>query len=277
MRKIAFWRTIGDAFGFAFHLGRFFRIGWIWIIAAFLADVAVIGAATGGMLETKGSVFLVQFFLASLIFSPFAVAWHRAILLGEGQGGWAMPRFGGRELAYFGLAVSLMLLAYAPFAPAFILARANNVAGDNPWLVQVGILGLLGVAAFVVVGFMVSRFVLCLPAIALGRRLAFAESWRRMKGNTWRFVFGTIVVTFPIAVVDGFIRGFIGAFVRALTGSVSVTTQVFLMGIEVLFAAFNVAVGVGFLSFTYRRLADDGGDGPVAMPPMSPDLPSQAT
>jgi hypothetical protein len=51
--------------------------------------------------------------------------------------------------------------------------------------------------------FLLSRFSLVLPAVAVGQKMTLGQSFNLTRGNTWRLTVGAGLVYFPVVVLSG--------------------------------------------------------------------------
>jgi hypothetical protein len=264
MKKIAFWDTVADAYGFLLaNLGGFFKLCGAWIVA--IAAVTTAAAVLLAPVANEAAIAVAT--IAALALSlagvtAFAVAWHRTILKAEAPA--IVPRFKRREWRFLGYSVlvSLILFAAAMGAglAAGIVAGAVAAAAGKAGAV-------VGAAAFVLVivaGAYGARLALALPAVAVdepGNPLG--PAWERGKGNGTRLLFGTLVCLVPIVIVQAVLQWLLGtpAWQREIEAHASALPASATGGIVlgVLYVALSfaqVAVTVGFLSFSYRQIMD---------------------
>jgi len=207
-------------------------------------------------LETAGIVFLI---------SAFTVAWHRVVLLGRDE---ALPRMGinltVREIKYFactlllGVAPIMLAIAFAFFISFIItiitfffgieFSMRNEFAGVNLLVVMLAILFL----PFIVL-FIFARFVLVLPAVAIGEPYSFAQTWRQTVELTQ--VLGGLIVAcslpfFALGVFfNSLLQIFAGSAVYWLIATLSLANMFFLIAV--------VAVG---LSLSYQWIKENPPD-----------------
>jgi hypothetical protein len=145
--------------------------------------------------------------LAGLMAIPaVAVGWHRGLLSGERP---TQPiRIDGKVWSYLGY--SVLLTIFAVLLNGLVIGLASVVVGislgvgDEPMSVQ----RLIALAPFLPLAFLptllvLNRFLLVLPAHAIGRDMGFGDALRLTKGNTLRLTFAAGIVSAPIAIVQG--------------------------------------------------------------------------
>src|SRR5262249_42884824 len=180
----------------------------------------------------------------------FAVAWHRATLIGEAPQGWMKARFGGRELRYAGMILLFMLLVFGLLllgALLYLAVAGAGRAGDLPWGMPA--LGLISL-------FFASRFILVFPAIALGdRRLGLRQSWRLTRGHGAALFARLCRACLPLALLKYALLGAVYLLTRG-QGPVGQLLQLLLIAPLFLVLDFaGTAACVGFMSQAYRALA----------------------
>ena len=177
------------------------RLSWFAVLAlALLARLLASGAApegTGATTVTAGGFAGLALLAgcAVLVHAMVAVAWHRAVLLGEGPGSRRVYlRCGRREMLYGATAV---LFAMFFFAGVTLLPVAVAAPlGGGPLLVPVYLVGLA--VALVAI----ARSVLVLPAIALDRGLDLAASWQATRGQSLRATATLVLACLPLVATE---------------------------------------------------------------------------
>jgi hypothetical protein len=260
MRKIAFWRTVGDAYRFLLgNLARFLVLAGGWLIAIIftVAAAALLSFVSPVLAVVVVIVGAILFYFGGVL--AFAVAWHRAILRGD------PPRmalhFGPRERRFLGYSALIGLIFFAiAFAGGIVLgglAVALKAAFGKPGILVAALSPIVAIVAW---GFC-ARLSLALPAAAVdepGGQLKTA--WRRGQGNALRLFFGPIVCAIPIVILQIVLQLVLGppfwraGMARTLMAH-SMTALPLTMSLLYIILIFaQVAVTVGFLSFSYRQL-----------------------
>ncbi len=117
-------------------------------------------------------------------------------------------------------------------------------------------------AAYVCTSLLLLRFLLLLPARAVGNNnLTFAETWQRTKGNTWRLLWGLLLSWLPplllaeaILLSTGILRLPPIPAQGQLDGLHAFLEQMPLIGAgSMVFVMFVSTIMIGFLSFAYRH------------------------
>ena len=223
------------------HLDLFWRIGWFWF-----ALTLILGMIAGRFFTTG-----FQRYAAELLDLPFviafAVAWHRATLLGEIPAGWIGGRLGRREVRYASWVLLLMLAAFIVIVLG--VAASYAATGDVASATQIAVV----LALLVVVIFVATRFVLLLPAVAVGDRDAGLRwSWRLTKGHSLGLFLAFCSVSLPLLVLK---YGLIVAL-QFLVGvgrlGVDLSKGLALLPVYQILDFANMAVSIAFMSFAYE-------------------------
>jgi hypothetical protein len=170
--------------------------------------------------------------------TPFYLAIHRYIILGEVKSMYSIE-FGEPRFQRFFL-YSLVLYALA-LAPSLVLV----MSGTN----GVGITIALGLTLVMV--FVATRVIVLFPAIAVDSLGAsFGNAFGDTQGNFWR-IFGIVLVTIaPILIVS--------VIVIVSVGEQSAVAKIF----SAIASMLNMAITIALASRLYQRLADQvGGPG----------------
>jgi hypothetical protein len=238
MQKIAVWPLVGQSYRFLLeHLGLFLRIGWFWF-----ALTLVLGSILGRLVSGGPARYAAQLCDIPLVIA-FAVAWHRATLIGEVPRGWVGGHLGARELRYAGWLVLLML---ASFSVMVLGAAATYLAGATEGMTQIAILLLLIVGLL----FVASRFILLFPAVALGDGNAgLVWSWRLTRGHAFALFFGIAAVSLPLLLVKSGILLAAEIFLPAMAGDVAEVA--WLLPLERMLDFANMAISIAFMSYAY--------------------------
>ncbi len=253
MRKIAFWRTFGAALRFTFaDRARLFHVLEPRVIAAGL--VLVLGDLLGTLRVDLLLVLAATWFAVLIAFASFAVAWHRAILLGPGEAARDGLRIGRRDWRFLGYSIAIPLLVGVPLGMAaslatfaiVIVAKLGGLSALSPALVGLAmrLAAALGGAAIM------ARLALVLPAIAVDEPGAsLSRAWKLGRGNAWRLAAGWLLCLAAFAPVV-FLYLLLATGVAAESLSLQLVLGLGLMALEFL----EFAVAVAFLSLAYRQL-----------------------
>ena len=279
--KLPVWRTAMESYRFVFgNLGRFLALGWLLLViaaAAQIVGVLVLGEPAGWGAETLrlSPPYILANVLIGVIYYAmyivFAVRWHRFYLLDERVSVFSeiLAARNWRFLGYF------LLLALAPFLPALIVVIIGWGASlSGAGLPQEGTVAALsrtfftvaGLASFVL-GFVFLRFWLVLPAAAVDRPIGLGESWRRLGGNTWRYIGAIFLVAIPAIVVGLILMAlFVPFLIASMHGGGPGSSMTFLVVwnlVNTIFGFFITAVWITVLSTFYRHIvgidAPEGG------------------
>jgi hypothetical protein len=133
-------------------------------------------------------------------FAAIAVAWHRAILLGE-----RLPKRFAPLTApvarYLGLSVIIVVLAAAPSMMLALVIAGTVLGTEAPS--EPGVLPML-LLIMAAIGSLLAamRLQIVFPAAAVGeRRVGFAVAWASTRGNAWRLLLGVLMVSLPATLI----------------------------------------------------------------------------
>lgn len=192
---------------------------------------------------------------------PVITAWHRMILLGaDNPDAHIVYRAGAAEWTYlkaaallYGLGYVVGLVVNAIYGPL--------LGGGVLWLVREGYdpFGLLaahgaalvrGLSVACIVGFLVARFFLVLPAAAIGVRCSFAESALATRRNGVRLLFAYVLASVPpLALSLLFESPF-----DVLTSDAGTDVRILLLVLGILPRILLYTIAVGILSFAFEQL-----------------------
>ena len=280
--KIALWRTVIAAYRFTFEdPGRFFRVSVIWLCLTLIEtelpwlDIAILAprlkAVPATVIVALGILNMALIAATAAGYIAFPVAWHRAILLDEAASGWRTLRFGRRELRFLGNSFLIGLIVTVPAIP-LIWALMPVLAADDhttfPWMGVLRVLSavdlsspswreiLVGMSAIGVLAALIAtpRLSLALPAVAVEEPgEALDQAWRRGKKNTLRLAFGVLLCAAPFQAIGMALN--VALAMELHVGEASGLTIVYAVAVvSRVVDFFAIAVGVGFLSYSYRQL-----------------------
>jgi hypothetical protein len=240
--RVAIWPLVVDSYRGVLGQGRVVAaVGSFWLTAAWLLSLAMsllVASDEGRLLGEALSIPLVI---------GFAVAWHRATLIGEAPKGWLKARFGARELRYTATIVLFMLLVFGVLllgALLYLQVAGQGRAADLPWgIAAAGLAGL----------FFATRFILVFPSIAIGDgRVGLRRSWQLTRGHGAALFAGLCGACLPLALLKYAVLGAVYA-VTVGQGLAGQLLQAALL--PPLFLALDfagTAACVGFMSYAYR-------------------------
>lgn len=172
--------------------------------------------------------------LPNLVTLPFlasiAVYWHNLVLRNERVSGWLNLRLDATVWNYAALAFALNLLIYIPM----LLHGRDTPAGR-----VVGI-----VAGFGVMGLILTRLALTLPATAIGQWLDVSKSWSVTRGNGFRLGCAMLLTYLPPWIL-------LGASLSFLKRSMHLSA-VALLPFDLVAAALVVVVSLTMLSLAFE-------------------------
>ena len=280
-RKVPVWRTALESYGFVFaNLGRFLALGWLLLVIA--AAPQIIGALAMGEssvweTETLGDspahdlATVLKSLVSFAIDLVFAVRWHRFFLLNERKSVFS-DILAARNWRFMNYILLLVLVPLLPMLIVLIIGLAAALSGARlpPDGMEAGLPATIFLFAFYAtypLFFVFLRFSLVLPAAAVDRPIDLGESWRRLGGNTWRYIGAIILVVIPAIIVGLILMALFVPFrIASLPGGgqgPSVTFIVVWNLAIIIFTFFATAVGITVLSKFYRHIvgmdAPEGG------------------
>ncbi len=219
------------------------RMGLVWLPVLLLTGIAEIYAGPPDpRAETITPAALVQ--LLSGIVSIFAVCsmavgWHRFILRDElGHG----LRLDGNVMRYAGNTILIMLVMVVPsllFLVSALLAPSAAV---------------VGLPAVLLIGGLVTRLSVKLPAVALGNRtFSFKDAWLATEGNFWPCM-GVFLLNSAVMLGGFLLLLMVGggvSQVNATLGEFVMTAGSILL--QLFFAFFNASVLTSLYGFFVER------------------------
>jgi hypothetical protein len=241
-KKIEIWPLIARSYRYLLqHLRLFWRIGWFWFGLTLL-----VGLAGGRFLTTELQQHAAELLDLPLVIA-FAVAWHRATLLREIPTGWIGGHLGRREARYAGWVLFLILASFIVIA----LGILGSYALTKDVTSGVGIAVALGLLIMVIL--VATRFILLLPAVALGDHNAgLMWSWKLTRGHSLALFCGFCAVSLPLVVLKYAIV-FAVRYSEA-TGKVAaeLSQGLALLPIYQILDFANMAISIAFMSFAYE-------------------------
>ncbi|HEV8027990.1 MAG TPA: hypothetical protein VGP50_11200 [Stellaceae bacterium] len=200
--------------------------------------------------------------IVMLCLSAFAVRWHHLVLAADRPlplrrflAVWA--RFLGYSLPFY-----LVMLAVAAGAPVALHALSaaitdHPIAGLSELFTENTADALVAVIALAI-SLVVARCSLVFPAVVIGQPLGLAGAWRHMRGNTWRFLAATLLVTTPILLLVWLLLDLIleGAHLPLPDPLAPPPTELFLLNgvLTIVLLFIFTALGATVLADFYRRL-----------------------
>lgn len=185
---------------------------------------------------------LISWIARLALYTVFAVAWHRRVLVGpEATSIGAAMRWGPRQWRFFR---RLFVLFANLFVCIFFLSLLLM-----PVLPAFFVLGVLLIAT----GYIYGRAALALPAAATDTPMTFRESVRLTRGTGGQMFVATVVLPLAIILFGGLIVLLVaGSFAGLVTASITAQFIVSLAAQTINYIGF--AVGITALSLAYRHL-----------------------
>ena len=265
--KVPVWRTAIESYRFVFgNLDRFFALGWLLLVITFAVNMASGILVDVGAREAASVADWVNYVALTAIswamHALFAVRWHRFFLLGERESVFS-DVLGARNWRFLGYTV---LLSFAPIFPMMfvgLIGFGDSTLEAGPQAIEainwtlIILFGLYMLAMPIIV-FVLFRFYLVLPAIAVDRPLTLGEAWRNMRGNTWRFIGASFLIGIPLIIAIS-IQAMFAAFsqLASATGGAPEPTMGVLVATNAVMAIIGfllIAAGITVLSKFYRHI-----------------------
>lgn len=244
---IAVRPLVRDSYRFVFgHLPLLLRLGWVWLLLAWL-----LGAELEWLMNVERGRSLAELVALPLLVA-FAVAWHRASLIGDTARRGEVPRLGRRELRYLGtllglLAAFLLFLILAGALYVLVSGAPAEIAAAGPalrWLIG----GLLLAGLFLGV-----RLILVFPAIAVGdREITLRRSWQLTRGNGWRLFIAFLASCLPLMLLKYAVVLSAGYALSGMASGHKLSELAVLMPLFLVLDFLNTAAAVGFMSRAYE-------------------------
>ncbi len=274
-RRLPVWAIVMRSYGYVWDHRILLAIPIALVFGVQLASAIYVQdmmASVGPEQMSKGLVFLIS--AAVLVFSmSVIVGIHRTVLLDETRRGIGFLRLDGNLLRYIGTWLMLMLvgilLAVIFMLVAFIGGLASGLSQQRP--PHPGII-VLSVSVFaLVIGILFLRFMLALPAAAVGSKDGLGVSWSATSGNWLRLVATGFLTFLPFVILNALLL--IPVMHTAVSavhdGLVTPVKQpIAILIASSLIKALDLAVLTVMLSLTYDVLVRGGGP-TTGEPPMT--------
>lgn len=243
---------------FLINLDVFLALMWRPFAATALAAYGAVWAAPHVGVDLANLAYTL---VAMIVVVPVITAWHRMVLLGSSNPEARVTyRIGAAEWAYlrgaallYGLGYVIGLLVeqlYGPLlgGPLLWLAREGLDAGGL--IARHGQDAIHWLAIALIVGFLVARFFLVLPAAAIGLPFSFSQSASVTHGQGIRLVLAYLLASLP---------AFGLAFIfdspqTVLSGDASTDVQFLDLVLAILPRILLYTIAVGILSLAFEQL-----------------------
>jgi len=248
-RPLPFWRAVGASYMTVVrNLGQLARISWLWLVILLPVSAAVqwlIWPWTNEVAQREGGTTAELIgYLPDIIELPvlasIAVAWHRLVLHQERMHSAFYLRLDRLVLRYTLIVLAFFVLVLVPEVYAIFLLKdaVDNLLAVAAASINIAIVVLASI-------FVLPRFSLVLPGIAVGENLSLAGAWRLTRRNTWRLAMATLACSLPLVAPFAFLMWY---FPRTTRTSMALT-----MTLNTLVYVLIVTVGVTLLSLAYRH------------------------
>jgi hypothetical protein len=207
--------------------------------------------------------------LSWIPYTIFAVAWHRALLLGRKDGRPPLlPAWKSRHWVFLGYTLLVTLIfAIAAAVPAIVAAVGVNApsrgAGAGLSEGQSSLFAILLVLVAVIATLLIMaafmRLALVFPARAVDERFGLRNAWRLGRGQGWRLLVIYILIALiaavlmPLAMIPLGLALYVPA---ALIWGFSAEATLFVGALLNVFIGYPImALGVGVLSIAFRTVS----------------------
>lgn len=184
---------------------------------------------------------VVNWLTSFALYTLFAVAWHRRILVGPEATVGAALRWDRRQWRFFRrLVVLIIILMVLMFLLAFLLLAVSPIAP---------VLSALPI----VMGLIYARVALILPATATDTPMTVAESAKLTHGNSWRMFLAIVLLPLVVVLIGGLVVLILAAPLTDIIGS-SMTAWFLVSLVAQTVNYIGFAAGITALSLAYRQL-----------------------
>ena len=212
----------------------------IYMLSTDLAEMMLARDNDIGQVLSGGG--LLTILLGALVmfvgFVVMAIIWHRYVLLSEVEREGGLTPSAKTVGRYVWVSILLFLIIFLLSIPIMMvvgLVAAALASAPGP------LVGLLGLLVGVVIGWIVMRLSLPLPAVAIGKRLSFGDSWRATQPVAvivlWLSlgvsIFNQVIGSVVAAVISEplFLAGSLQLIVTILTALISASVLTTLYGL----------------------------------------------
>jgi hypothetical protein len=267
--KVPIDRVAAAAYRIVFgRLGRLLELAWLPMLVL-LAVELVPGLVSAYFwpddteaAASLAGVNIAEAVIAMLCLSAFAVRWHHLVLAADRPlpprrflAVWA--RFLGYSLPFYLAILGAAAGVSAALDTLSAAAADHQVAGLAELITQNTADALVATIALAV-SLVLARCSLVFPAVVIGQSLGLMGAWRRMRGNTWRFIAATLLVTAPIMLLAAVLLDLIlmGAHLPLPDALAHPPLGLFLLNgvLDIVLLFLFVALGATVLADFYRRL-----------------------
>ena len=251
------FRVFGD------NLNRLVGLA-LWPVALSAASyAAVVAAGNNAIISLLGAI------VDLAIYTLFAVAWHRLILLSNTEETSAPWAWESRHSGFFGYALLVNIIVYAIiFLPLLVAGVSLNeflgegVLADGEPMPELSEEAIAEIASAVgvifvlmlIVWYLFLRLSFVFPAQAVDEKYGLGDSWRHTRGNGLRlmaisfltiapaYLVATIAMALLVSLAD-LIGGVAGAVVASVVLAVAITIVVVALTVTLASVAFRRATG----------------------------------
>jgi len=191
--------------------------------------------------------------LIPVIMIPVVTSWHRLILLGvDDKNTHVKYVYGAEEWLYFKALFVLVITFLVANFLLNILFGPIFIGGLSQFIGERALIGVYRLIMFIIVFLVLCRFLLILPAAALGKRMDIANSSLAVSGNAFRVTFAYIFALIAPQIILLLTGSPVELLVCGCGLNSSLDIILLLTSIVIMMTFYTLSVGV--ISFAYKSL-----------------------
>lgn len=251
--QVEIWRLISSSYGvLVTHWLKYLKLVAVPFVVLFLLGIGILYVDS---IQSRSLVSIGFQWLVPVVMIPVVTSWHRLILLGVDEEGSRIGyKYGAEEWVYF---KALIVLVIAFFVTNFLLGIILGpiLAGLAQFLGSAALAGVYRLILLLVVFLIVCRFLLVLPAAALGKKMDIAKSSLAMQGSALRLTAAYVLALIaPEAIL--LVTGTVTDIVVNVEGR-DLWSSIGLLGVSLVVEMAFYTLSVGVLSYAYKALVLD--------------------
>jgi hypothetical protein len=203
-KRLPVWAVVKRSYGYVWDHRILLAVPLLLVFAVNLASGVYLRnlSAVTDVPPPQGLIWLTS--IAVIFFSmTVIVGIHRTVLLDENRPGVGFLRLDRNLLRYIGAWLLLMLLGILFTVISFLLiAILALISGLAKPQAHGGAIALAVFAIIFIIGALFLRFMLALPAAAVGSQDGLGVSWTATRGNWLRLLAAAILTLLPFIILD---------------------------------------------------------------------------
>jgi hypothetical protein len=270
-KRLPVWAVVKRSYGYVWDHRILLAIPLLLVfVVNLVSGIYLRNLATTEAPPPQGVVWLTG--IAVIVFSmTVVVGIHRTVLLDEARPGVGFLRLDGNLLRYIGAWLLLMVLGILFAVITLLLVMIAAMVGGLAKPQSNGpAIALATLAIIFAVGALFLRFMLALPAAAVGSQDGLGVSWTATRGNWLRLLAAVILTLLPFIIIDILLviptMRDAAAMLRAGVQK-PIEQPLGLLVATALIKSIDLAVLTVMLSLSYDVLVRGGG--PTDLPPMA--------